>query len=89
MKYLLLTPLLLSACVVHQDPCIGPLPKEYNCVEMDRSDRASFVAHDSAGGNTSSGDNGAGSASFDVNHDSDGSRDSHDSGDSNGDNSDE
>ena len=63
---LLLTPLLLSACVVHQDPCIGPLPKEYNCVEMDRSDRAPFVAHDPTSGNTGGGDNGAGSASSDA-----------------------
>ena len=77
MRHLLLTPLLLSACVVHQDPCIGPLPKEYNCVEMDRSDRASFVDHNPRHA-VDDGDNGSGSASSDAVSD-----------DSNGDGSDE
>ena len=81
MKHLLLI-LPLAACAPHV------YVKENHHVQMDRSDRAFFVVHDPASGNTGSGDNGAGSASSDVNHDSD-SDDSYDSSDSNGDGSDE
>ena len=89
MKYLLLLPL-LAACTPYVDPCYTNKENPH-CVEMDRSGRVIVVDFDFGNNpphNVDDGDNGAGSASSDVNHDSDGD-DSHDSGDSNGDGSDE
>jgi len=75
MKYLLLLPL-LAACAPHIDPCYTNKENPH-CVEMDRSDRASFVVHD-PDRPADGGDNGSGSASSDSMSD-----------DSNGDGSDE